>query len=67
MTSMTLGTLRRVLLVDDLNAQRASRADDALDDSLYRSVLHLEGLVLGLDLSNLIHRPYRHLPCDLMA
>lgn len=58
---------KKHLLVDNLDAQRPCRADDALDHRFQRRVSHLEALVLGFDLRDLIHGPDRHHPRRLVT
>lgn len=55
------------LLIDNLDAERPSRADDAFDDFFHGGVPHFEALVLGFHLGDLVHRPHRHHPCGLVA
>lgn len=60
-------TEKKHLLVDNLDAQRPGRADDALDHRFQRRVSHFEALVLGFDLGDLVHGPDRHHPRRLVA
>lgn len=55
------------LLIDNLDAERPSRAYYAFDDLLKGGVPHFEALVLGFHLGDLVHRPHGHHPCGLVA
>lgn len=48
------------LLVDNLDSQRPSRAYYAFDDCFHGGIPHLEALVLGFDLCDLIYSSHRH-------
>lgn len=55
------------LLIDNLDAERLSRANYAFDDVLKGGIPHFEALVLGFHLGDLVHRPHSHHPCCLVA
>lgn len=55
------------LLIDNFDAQRAGRANDAPDDRLQGGILHFEAFILGFHLGDFVHRSYWHHPCCFVA